>query len=208
MWRPRWNAAVRAPPPPGALTPPDVKAQLAACAGAGLLAIPNTCEGPTGPKSTCVGMASPALLGYQMADEPSVPAFPALAAWAASVSARSPGALRFINLLPNYASNGALGADSYADYLSQFIATVKPDILSFDHYPVFGPGSATATDDNATMAGYIRNLAAVRAASQAAGIGFWNFFNAMPFNGRSDVTEAQMAWQAFTSLAFGSKGLM
>ena len=48
----------------------------------------------------------------------------------------------------------------------------------------------------------------MRDASLRAGIGFWNFFNAMPFNGRPDVTESQLRWQSFTSLAFGAKGLL
>lgn len=85
---------------------------------------------------------------------------------------------------------------------------MKPDALSFDHYPIFGPGSATATDDNATMAGYVRNLGVVRAAALAAGIPFVNFFGAMPFNNRSDVSEGQLRWQAFTSLAHGAAGVL
>ena len=37
---------------------------------------------------------------------------------------------------------------------------------------------------------------------------FWNFFNAMPFGGHSDPTEAQIRWQIFTSLAYGAKGVL
>jgi hypothetical protein len=143
-----------------------------------------------------------------MYDEPSVADFPALAAWAASVAARAPGLLRFINLLPNYAVPGALNASSYGEYLSAFIRAVAPDMLCFDHYPAFGPGSATDRTDNATMRGYIQNLADVRAAAQSAGLPFMNFFGAMPFNNRSDVTESQLRWQAFTSLAHGAAGVL
>jgi hypothetical protein len=52
-----------------------------------------------------------------------------------------------------------------------------------------------------SQAGYLRNLDVIRAASLAANIPFWNFFNAMPFNGRPDVTEAQLRWLVFSSLA-------
>jgi hypothetical protein len=194
----------------GATTPSAVAASLAAAAAAGLEALPSACEsaaGP-GPNGTCVGLASPALRGFQMYDEPSVADFPALSAWAASVAARAPGALRFINLLPNYASAGALGASTYGAYLAEYVATVRPDMLCFDHYPVFGPGSASATDDNATMAGYLRNLATVRAVAAAAGLPFFNFFGAMPFNGRADISESQLRWQAFSSLAHGASGVL
>ena len=90
----------------GALQPDDVKAQLAACEAVGLAAIPNACEsGPNSPspQGSCVGMESPALMGFQMVDEPQASQFPAVRDWAASVHERAPGALRFINLLPNYA---------------------------------------------------------------------------------------------------------
>lgn len=191
----------------GATTPADVTASLAAAAAAGLEALPSACEtaaGP-GPNGTCVGLESPALRGFQMADEPQAADFAALATWSASVAARAPGALRFINLLPNYAEFPSGGYDAY---LSQYISTVRPDMLSFDHYPVFGNGSSTSQTDNATMAGYIRNLAAVRSAAARAGIPFMNFFGAMPFNNRSDVSESQLRWQAWTSLAHGASGLL
>ena len=36
----------------------------------------------------------------------------------------------------------------------------------------------------------------------------WNFFNVMPFGPHSDPTEAQIRWQVYTSLAYGSKGVL
>lgn len=196
----------------GATTPTAVAASVAAAAVAGLSAAPSACETPAGPApgGSCVNQwgSSPALVGFQMLDEPSASEFPAVAAWAASVAARAPGALRFINLLPNYASAGALGTATYGEYLERYVATVAPDMLCFDSYPVFGPGSASSTTDNATMAGYIRNLADVRATALAAGLPFMNFFSTMPFNNRSDVSESQLWWQAWTSLAHGASGVL
>ena len=194
----------------GATTPETVAAQLTAAAGLGLRVLPSACEtaaGP-GPSGSCVGLTGTALAGFQMADEPSATDFPAVAVWASSVAARAPSALRFINLLPNYASVGALGAPSYAAYLNSFVDAVHPDLLSFDHYPAFYPGSAVDNGSNVSMAGYIRNLEAVRAAAIDAGIAFVNFFAAMPFNGRPDVSEGQMRWQIWTSVAHGAKGVL
>ena len=78
----------------GATNPSDVKAQLAACEATGLAAIPNACEaGPEPANSTtsCVGLQSPALWGFQLYDEPQASEFPALRTWMESVAARAPG---------------------------------------------------------------------------------------------------------------------
>jgi hypothetical protein len=56
-----------------------------------------------------------------------------------------------VNLLPNYASVGQLGASTYLQYVEEF-AALGPDMLCVDHYPEFGPGSAVS-DSNLTMAG-------------------------------------------------------
>ena len=50
------------------------------------------------------------------------------------VRAAVPGTLRFVNMLPD-ADAGALRAISYDSYVREFVATVQPDVLSFDMYP-------------------------------------------------------------------------
>lgn len=212
----------------GAVQPAAVSAQIQAAASVGLTVIPSTCEtaqGP-GPNGTCVGLSAPpgTVLGYQMWDEPAESDFPTVAKWMASVRARAPDALRFVNLLPNYGFPGPHSSPVYEQYVSAFVAATQPDILCFDHYPLFGPPGhgqpAGSDDDNAqgnhdgrddvSMAGYHRNLAIIRAnaLAQSPPIPFWNFFASMPFNGRPDMSEAQMRWQAFTSLAYGARGLL
>ena len=190
----------------GATTPAAVRAQVAACAAAVLACIPSACEtaaGP-GPSGSCVGAAAPgdAVMGFQMFDEPQPSDFPGLANWSASIAERAPGALRFINLLPNYGIPG--GPSAYADYVSEFVSVVKPDLLCFDHYPQW----SQPPEADISPQGYLRNLGAIRAAASDAGISFWNFMNIMPYGGRSDVPEAQVRWQVFSSLAFGAKGLL
>ena len=146
-------------------------------------------------------------MGYQLSDEPPSSDFPALATWMESIASRAPGALRFINLLPNYGfpppSDGV-----YEAYVDAFISIVGPDILCFDHYPLFYPGSLNDSSVDTSLAGYRRNLATIRAASLKANLTFWNFFASQPFNGRPDVSESQLRWQIFTSLAYGAKGVL
>ena len=192
----------------GATDASAVNASLAACKTSGLACIPSACEtGPNGPAS-CVGL--PHAWGWQMKDEPSADEFPALRVWADSVATRAPGTLRFINLLPNYATPGAWNASTYDEYVSEYVEVVDPDLLCFDHYPLFDalqPFDAT-NPDNTTQAGFIRNLVSFREASLKASIPFWVFFNSMPFNGRADVTPAQLRWQVFVALAHGAKGVL
>jgi hypothetical protein len=190
----------------GATAPAAVAAQVAACARAGLACIPSACEtaeGP-GPSGSCVGAAAP-VMGYQLADEPQPSDFPAIATWFSSLKQRAPNALRFVNLLPNYGNFPEPGG--YGAYVDGFVKTVQPDVLCFDHYPLFYLNS-DVDPGNVSQAGYLRNLEVFRGASLAAGIPFFNFFNSMPFNGRPDVTEAQLRWQVFSSLAYGAKGLL
>jgi hypothetical protein len=183
----------------GATNPQDVALQIAAAQKAGLAAVPSICGG------SCANLTG--AWGFQIADEPAVAAFPAVAKLVAD--AKAVGQMAFVNLLPNYASPAQLGAPSYGEYVRQFVRDVKPNMLSVDHYPDFGQPSQR---NNKTTAGYILNLLALREASLSVTphIPFWNFFNAMPYGSTSqfDISEAELRWQAYTSLAIGSKGVL
>ena len=86
--------------------------------------------------------------------------------------------------------------------------TVKPNMLSVDHYPDFDQ----LENNNKTKRGYILNLLALREASISVSppLPVWNFFNAMPYGGASqyDISEAELKWQGYTSLAIGGKGVL
>ena len=202
----------------GATDRTSVAAQLAAAQRHGLAAIPSTCGGgggspPGSDAGACVNLTSPALWGWQLKDEPAEKDFPQLATWHGSVAAAAgPDALRFVNLLPNYATAAQQGAGArgYDAYVRDYVAAVRPDLLCADHYPFFnGPQRTSASND--TKSGYRANLRTLRAAALAAPHGpipFWNFFNAFGFGGHADPTESQLRWQAFVSLAHGSQGLL
>ncbi len=143
----------------------------------------------------------PALWGYSVTDEPNAKQFPELRKSVDAIRQAQPGRLAYINLFPDYATSEQLGTKDYDEYVSRFLAEVRPDVLSMDHYPIFRP-EADGRD------GYRRNLAVMRRESLKAGIPFWNFFNTMPYGPHTDPTEAQLRWQIFTSLAYGAKGVM
>lgn len=139
--------------------------------------------------------------GYLLRDEPGVADFPGLAQSVAEIRRLRPGRLSYINLFPNYASAQQLGVASYEEHVARFVAEVKPEVLSMDHYPLMKPG-ADRRD------AYCENLETFRRHSVAAGVPFWNFFHAMPFADRMDPTEAQIRWQVFTAVAYGAKGVL
>jgi hypothetical protein len=61
---------------------------------------------------------------------------------------------------------------------------------------------------NTSTAGYLRNLASLRSVSLKHGIPFWNFFNTLAYSSHYDPSEGMVRWQAFSSLAYGAKGVL
>jgi hypothetical protein len=174
--------------------------------------------------------------GYSVADEPGPNLYASLANQSAHVRALRPESKVFINLAPLYSCSQTNGAwqptawpvqpepavhdcvEQYTAYVDQFVKQVLPSMprgspLCFDHYPSFDlpddPMEDNYTKPNAgsSRAGYRTNLAIVRAAALRADVPFWNYFITMSLGG-PDQSEAQLAWQMFTSLAYGAKGLL
>jgi hypothetical protein len=142
----------------------------------------------------------PAVYGYYLRDEPVASWFPGLAAVSSAVKEFHPGVWPYINLFPNYANAGQLGAASYDEYLEKFIDTCQPPVLSYDHYAIMEGGGFR--DDV-----YWANLESVRRAAVKHKLPFWQIVLA---NGCLNFREPSLAdfrFQAFTSLAYGARGL-
>lgn len=176
-------------------SPVPVADQLAACDRLGLKALVEV-QGPSTQWPT-----NASCWGYLLQDEPSTSAFPGLAKTVAELRSHRPGRLAYVNLFPNYASPAQLGAPTYEEHVARFMAEVRPDVLSMDHYPLMRPG-ADRRD------AYCENLEVMRRHSVRAGIPFWNFFHSMPFADRIDPSEAQVRWQVFAAIAHGAKGVL
>lgn len=176
-------------------SPVPVEEQLRLCDDVGLKALVHA----QGPPSQWPTNAS--CWGYLLKDEPSASDFAALGHVVASVRQHRPGRLAYINLFPNDASPAQLGSPSYEEHVGRFVAEVRPQLLSMDHYPLMRPGIDRRD-------AYCENLETLRLHAGRAGIPFWNFFHAMPFADRIDPTEAQVRWQAFAAVAHGAKGIL
>ncbi|MCE9584721.1 MAG: hypothetical protein K8T20_19700 [Planctomycetes bacterium] len=142
--------------------------------------------------------AHPALAGYMITDEPNASLFPAIATASQYLLKKDPTRLPFINLFPNYATPDQLGSANYAEHVSKYIETVKPKLVSWDHY--------LQMKGNDSL--YFENMEIVRSECQKAKLPFMQIILSLPHWSYRNPTEADLRWQVFTSIAYGAKGIM
>ncbi|MCE5276464.1 MAG: hypothetical protein ABFD92_19445 [Planctomycetaceae bacterium] len=168
----------------------------------------------------------PAMEAYFITDEPGAGAFPGLGKLVAYLRQRDPAHLAYINLFPTYANEQQLGVSAdaaerakvgipqnfagvgtsdktvlrYREHLRQFIATVKPDLISYDHYHFMKDGSDGKQ--------YFLNLALIREASLAAGKPFLNIIQADTIEKSWRLPNAaETRFLVFTTMAYGGRGI-
>ena len=141
----------------------------------------------------------PAVFGYYLRDEPPAKMFAGLGKVASIVRELAPGKWPYINLFPIHALQSQHEAENYQKYIDRFIATCKPPILSYDHYALFDDGSLGET--------YFQNLEVIRAAAINQKIPFWNIVLANAHFRYRVPTQADFHLQAYTTLAYGGRGI-
>ena len=153
----------------------------------------------------------PALYAYHLLDEPGASRFAHLGKLVAFIRERDPAHFSYINLFPTYASNEQLGTkgdtvEAYKKHLNQYVESVRPSLLSYDHYQLKNSG-----DD----AQYFLNLALIREKSLAAGLPFMNIVQAscwmpdsaaIPWAPRVPNGD-EMRYLVYTTLAYGAQGI-
>jgi len=201
-------------PPCSAVTPEQNKAILDACAKYGLkyiigdsriFADPGKPDFSEQIDSVVADYSSyPALGGYFITDEPNSAVFPRLAAINKYLLKKDPKRLPYINLFPNYASEAQLGNPTYDAHVDQFCKTVKPLILSYDHYI-----SMLGDPENPpNIASYFQNLETVRAAGLKYDIPTCYIMLSLPHFSYRNPTEADLRWQIYNSLVYGVKAIL
>jgi hypothetical protein len=146
----------------------------------------------------------PSLYAYFITDEPSAAQFPALGRLVAWLRQRDPAHLAYINLFPTYATNEQLGnrgdtVTAYEAHLRQYVDTVKPGLISYDHYQF------TANGDSSQ---YFLNLGLIRQAAQEANLPFLNIVQACTWTPSMRVPKPdEMRYLVFTTLAYGAQGI-
>lgn len=142
----------------------------------------------------------PALMGFLINDEPSVQMFPAISKLRSALKKEDPSLLAYTNLYPVRATSAQTGFDDYSDYLEQFVQQTLPPVLSFDNYTFLESGE---------RGDFFLNLEQIRATGLKYNLPIWNIIQAVQVKkGFLEPTLAQLRWQAFSSLAYGVKGLL
>lgn len=147
-----------------------------------------------------------ALYGFMIQDEPDASKFDALAFGRDIFEAAAPDLMFYVNLFPVIATGSQLsgGADpiTYDVYLSQYLAKVKTDYLSYDHYPLYSTGVETSIE-----ASFLYNMDLVRTKidEECAGREMWTFLQSIQYGSRNRAltSKADAAFQAYSFLAYG-----
>ena len=172
----------------------------------------------------------PALEAYHLTDEPGAGAFPAWGRLVAYLRERDPAHLAYINLFPTYANEQQLGVSAdaaerakvgyptdfagvdtsdktvlrYREHLKQFVATVDPDLISYDHYHFLKDANSRPTDGKQ----YFLNLGLIRLAALEAEKPFLNIIQANTIEKSWRRPNAdELRWLVFTTMAYGGKGI-
>ncbi|MBM3880039.1 MAG: hypothetical protein FJ387_10020 [Verrucomicrobia bacterium] len=146
----------------------------------------------------------PALYAYFITDEPNATNFVALGRLVAHLRERDSAHLAYINLFPTYASNAQLGntgdtVTAYRAHLRQYVDTVRPALISYDHYQF-----ATRGDNGQ----YFLNLALIRQAATEAKLPFLNIVQACTWTPSMRVpTPDELRYLVYTTLAYGAQGI-
>ncbi|MBQ7378459.1 MAG: hypothetical protein IJW70_02120 [Clostridia bacterium] len=169
----------------------------------------------------------PALDRFFIKDEPVEAQFPMLARIADYFHTHHPNADFYVNLLPNAAVPG--GKQNSDAHIAQYLDMVKPSLLSYDHYclcktevaadELFSKGlrEARVSDECRERNGtqntvyaehdrpdYFDNLEQIRTHAKKAGIPWMIIILLVEHWGYRYLTEAEIRWEVFTALAYGS----
>jgi len=146
----------------------------------------------------------PALYAYYLIDEPNASRFPEFGKLVAYLREQDPTRMAYLNLFPTYATNEQLGnkgdvATAYREHLQQFMDTVKPDLISYDHYHFTVKGDSGQ---------YFLNLGLIREAALKAHVPFLNIVQACTWSPSMRIPHTnEVRWLVNTSLAYGAQGI-
>ena len=146
----------------------------------------------------------PALAGYYIEDEPDARRFGTLAAVLRRFEEKDPRHFAYINLNPDCGPDGH-GSQTYPQYVTTFIESVKPPFVSWDNYQAMRPEHMGA---EGCPQFFISNLETVRRASLTADLPFMQIVLLTPHGDYRDPDAADLRWQVFTTLAYGAHGIM
>ena len=139
-----------------------------------------------------------AVYAVYLRDEPKASLFPQLNVWSEAVKKQN--VLPYINLFPDYATPAQLASKDYEEHLDKYVEICKPPYISYDNYSLFEGGRL---DEDR----FFGNMESVRNKSLQAGIPFWNVVLGNTHFSYAEPSDATLAIQVYSTLAYGGKGI-
>jgi hypothetical protein len=136
-----------------------------------------------------------ATLGFYLWDEPKASQFKGLSLAVSRLRETAPRLTEFVCMLPNYAELDT----SYREFLTQYVETVSPEVLSYNFYGTMEGGKLRD--------GYWSNLNDVQFVSANAGIPFWTTVLSCPHFNFRELSDADIRFQVFSAIVYGAKGI-
>ncbi|MCQ6562778.1 cohesin domain-containing protein [Paenibacillus mendelii] len=149
---------------------------------------------------------NPAILGYNLVDEPFADVFPKLKSVSDKIKAIDPDHMVYTNLygVCDVCQHYYSGTDDpvnggYENYVNSWLAT-DPDMISFDSYPYL----STGFDEKP----YYQSLEYFRKQSLLNGTDLWAYIQSMSYDyfNMIEPSESQLKFQVYSTLAYGAKG--
>lgn len=145
----------------------------------------------------------PQIAAWYICDEPVASQFADLAALRDRLYAADSSRMVYVNLFPNILPASTLGTKDYDDYMRKYIHTVRPEMLSYDHYPVIADDSIHIV----VRPEFFGNLESARRISEEEGLPFWGFCLSTPHAHYPVPRFSHMYLEAFSALAYGAQGI-
>ena len=163
------------------------------------------------------------IIGWDLCDEPSAEDFPVLGALVDAFRRYSSDKETVINLFPNYATPKQLGNPDYKTHLEEFIRTVNPHYLSYDHYHFLGRKNRQtilaetdnerermirlAAENTVNRGGFFENLRDIRAAADEHRLDAMLIVLLTEHGHYRNLTYGELLWEINMCLAYGMRRL-
>lgn len=148
------------------------------------------------------------LAGWKFKDEPKAADLPDLKTKYAALVKDDPNTMVYMNLIGGLHKTFTGDAKSYAEYLQNMQKDFKPDVWSFDVYPISLEKGKIVVDYNA----FFSDMEAYRNISTQTGRPFWSYCLSMAYKNKSydmpAAKEEYLSFEAFTALAYGAQGIV
>ena len=152
------------------------------------------------------------LEGYYVWDEPTMEMFSTARRQRDLFKQYAPGQLAFSCVFPSYGVYNWSSTDwgwensRYAEYVSEYLKIVDPEVLSLNHYPFGNNGGNVSLQTHNLW----RDMGLMRRKALELGRPYWHYYQLsgnLDTKESGDITPEKVAVQMYAGLAYGVKGL-